>query len=284
MNTKKKGCHNADVLRVAHGMSDVESCYGEQHLRATKPSSTPTIKMITAAPEMGDMCSFIPELRSRNIIYSIGHSDATYSQALAAVDAGANMITHLFNGMRSFSHRDPGIFGLLGQTTLTRPYYGIIADGVHLHPTSVRIAADAHPDGLILVTDAMRLAGCPDGVYEWINGSSIVKKGPTLTLAGSDIIAGSSITLIECVNNFLRWADGDVVRAVDAVTATPAAMLGLVGVKGSLVGGADADLVVLNEWVGEAGETQLGVEQVWKFGEMVFEAGKEEVVSGVEAC
>lgn len=143
----------------------------------------------------------------------------------------------------------------------------------------------------MLVTDAMKLCGMPDGVYEWTNGERIVKKGALLTLEGSVVdgggkagaganngageiegkIAGSSATLIECVNNFRRWAGTGVVEAVRAVTETPARMLGLEGVKGVLAPGADADLVVL----GEDAEGTLTVDQVWKFGVRVFDREKD---------
>lgn len=104
------------------------------------------------------------------------------------------MITHLFNAMKPLHHRNPGIFGVLGTAeSLPRPYFGIIADGEHLHPTTVKIAFNAHPDGFILVTDAMHLVGLPDGSYPWTNGEqvcNIVKKGSKLLLENSDTIAG----------------------------------------------------------------------------------------------
>lgn len=140
------------------------------------------------------MQRLIPELRSRDIIYSIGHSEATYEDASEAVANGATMITHLFNAMRPLHHRNPGIFGVLGHAeSLPRPYFGIIADGIHLHPTAIKIAFNAHPDGFILVTDAMHLVGLPDGAYPWTNGENvcnIVKQGSKLLLEGSDTIAG----------------------------------------------------------------------------------------------
>lgn len=143
------------------------------------------------------MMKLIPELASRGIIYSIGHSEATYEEASSAVGQGATMITHLFNAMRPLHHRNPGIFGVLGLAeSLPRPYFGIISDGIHLHPTTIKIAFNAHPDGFILVTDAMHLVGLPDGAYPWTNGEqtcNIVKKGSTLLLEGSDTIAGRSV-------------------------------------------------------------------------------------------
>ena len=270
INPGRNGIHSPEVLRASHSWEDVVHCYGESNLVSA-------VKMITAAPELGDMTAHIPRLVQQGIVFSIGHSDATYEQGLVATRQGASMVTHLFNAMRPFEHRNPGIFGLLGQsqtqkTKISRPFYGVIADGIHLHPTSIKIAYNAHPHGLVLVTDAMRLCGLPDGVYDWTNGDRIVKSGAKLTLEGSEKIAGSSATLIECVNNFLRWSNASVADALRAVTATPARMLGLQRTKGSLDAGADADLVVLGESSGP--DRSLTVDQVWKFGVKIHDGEK----------
>ncbi|KOS45532.1 hypothetical protein ACN38_g3531 [Penicillium nordicum] len=265
----RNGIHKPEVLRAAETFDDLVYCYGADNMGSASP-----IKMITAAPEVGNMMAHIPEIARRNIIYAIGHSDSTYEQAIAATHKGARMITHLFNAMRPFYHRNPGIFGLLGQSERRRPFYGVIADGIHLHPTSIKIAYNAHPDGLILVTDAMRLCGLPDGVYEWTNGERIVKSGARLTLEGSDKIAGSSATLIECVNNFRRWSGASTAAAINAVTATPARLLGLEGVKGSLQSGADADLIVLGESEDPFTGSTLTVDQVWKLGAKIHDTDK----------
>ncbi|KAK8069765.1 carbohydrate esterase family 9 protein [Apiospora phragmitis] len=273
LSPTKNGIHNVDVLRQAQSFDDLVDCYGIENLTAEYPDESPRIKMITAAPELGQMTNLIPELTSRGIIYSIGHSESTYEEASAAVAAGASMITHLFNAMRPLHHRNPGIFGVLGiAESQPRPYFGIISDGEHLHPTTIKIAFNAHPEGFILVTDAMHLVGLPDGTYQWTNGdctSHIVKKGPKLILEGSDRIAGSSITLIECVNNFLNWTGASIPQALKAVTSTPAAMLGCQGLKGCLDDGADADLVVLSE-AQNGNRTELVVDETWKFGSKVF--------------
>lgn len=194
LSATKNGIHNVDVLRKAQCFEDLEDCYGAGNLRSEDGYRPAAVKMITAAPEIGQMTALIPELTRRGIVYSIGHSEATYEEASVAVGAGATMITHLFNAMRPLHHRNPGIFGVLGSAeSQPRPWFGIIADGEHLHPTTIKIAFNAHPDGFILVTDAMHLVGLPDGVYAWTNGdrtSGIVKKGPKLILEGSDRIAG----------------------------------------------------------------------------------------------
>lgn len=198
LNAGKHGIHNVQVLKEAHSIADLEDMYGAENIDPEKSSARGgrplPIKMITAAPELGAMTSLIPTLRARGIVYSMGHSEATYEDATAAVAAGATMITHLFNAMRPLHHRNPGIFGVLGSAErLARPYFGIIADGIHLHPNTIKIAYNAHPDGFILVTDAMHMVGLPDGRYRWTNGEGehyIVKKGFVLTLEGTDSIAG----------------------------------------------------------------------------------------------
>ncbi|KAJ0323603.1 hypothetical protein Brms1b_001483 [Colletotrichum noveboracense] len=282
LNPTKNGIHNVDVLQQAETFDDLVECYGAENIEPSANGGSIPIKMITAAPERGRMTQIIPELRERGIIYSIGHSEATYEEASAAVAAGATMITHLFNAMRPLHHRNPGVFGVLGiAESLARPYFGIISDGIHLHPTTIKIAFNAHPDGFILVTDAMHMMGLADGSYKWMNGqdvNNIVKVGSTLLLEGTDKIAGSAVTLMECVNNFLRWSGTGIPKALKAVTATPAEMLGLKGIKGSLEDGADADLVIFSEEVRD-GATQLVVDEVWKAGTMV--SSREETQSPI---
>lgn len=294
LNPGKNGIHDVNVLQEAFSFQDIEACYGVENLgkKGELNAEPAPIKKITLAPERGNMAQLIPELTSRGIICSIGHSEATYEEASDAVAAGATMITHLFNAMRPLHHRNPGIFGVLGVVTdkLPRPYFGIIADGIHLHPTAINIAFNAHPEGFILVTDAMHLVGLPDAVYPWTNGdvdSKIVKVGPTLLLEGTDKIAGrsapspslprftnpspsSSITLIECVNNFLKWSGTSVGKALKAVTSTPATMLGVQDRKGCLGVGADADLVIFSEERTTEGITQLVIDEVWKLGTQVY--------------
>lgn len=275
LNPTKNGIHKATVLREPiNGMADMASCYGFANVGHSSP-----IQLVTLAPELPGALSSIQALTESGIKVSIGHSEATYEEAKLAIKSGASMITHLFNAMRSLHHRNPGIFGLLGthSSSIRKPYFGIVADGIHLHPTSIKIAWNAHPDGLILVTDAMRLTGMPDGIYDWTNGSRIIKHGTMLTLEENGKIAGSSIQLVDCVTNFLNWTGASVPEALKAVTDTPARMLGIEDVKGSLKAGADADLVVLSLQDGGVGcEKKLVVDQVWKFGAKVFDNALED--------
>ena len=271
--TSKCGIHSPSVLlqSATNGFRDFEACYGASNLTPTTPNLKPPIAMITAAPELPGIASAIPEITSRGIRFALGHTEATYETATTALQSGATMLTHLFNAMRPLHHRNPGPFGTLGKASgAERPYFGIIADGIHLHPTTVKIAWNAHPDGFILVTDAMKTLGLPDGLYDWTNGDRWCKVGPKLTREGTETLAGSCATLGECVENFWRWSGAGVPEIVRAVTATPAEMLGLTGVKGTLAEGADADLAVLDAR-DEGGRKTVGVEQVWKFGVKVHD-------------
>ena len=252
------------------GFSSVLNFYGAENLQGGEDG---TIKLITIAPELPGAINAINELKRRGIISAIGHSTINYEHAISAISEGASTITHLFNAMEPLHHRNPGIFGTLGDPSEKKPFYGIIADGVHLHPTCINIAWHSHPGGCILVTDAMFAAGLPDGIYDWTNGDKIEKKGQILRLVDSNAkIAGSAATLIECVNNFLNWTGASVAEALNTVTSTPARMLGIEKAKGVLEPEADADILILDEMVGENGWKSLKIDQVWKFGEKVYDA------------
>ena len=280
ISPSKNGIHSPSVLQTApSGFPSIEACYGPENLPYLGSGQRSPITMITAAPEVPGIQAAIPQITQRGIKFSIGHTEATFEQTSDAIDAGATMITHLFNAMRPLHHRNPGPFGVLGKAgAKKRPYFGVISDGIHLHPTTVKLAWNAHPEGFILVTDAMKTVGLPDGVYDWTNGDRWEKKGALLTREGTDKIAGSSATLAECVSNFWSWSDASVPEVVGAVTRTPAEMLGLKGVKGTLEAGGDADLLVLDDSVDEgSGAKTLRVEKVWKFGSLVFD-GEDETV------
>lgn len=271
----KNGIHSLAVLQAAgNGFQDFEACYGAENLRASD-TSPPAVSMITAAPEVAGVFEAIKETTRRGIKFSIGHTESTFEEATDAIHAGATMITHLFNAMRPLHHRNPGVFGTLGEAEAKeRPYFGIISDGIHLHPTTVKIAWNAHPDGFILVTDAMKTVGLPDGVYDWTNGDRFVKKGPLLTREGTGTIAGSSATLIECVSNFWTWSHATIPEVLRSVTSTPAEMLGIAERKGTLNPNADADLLVLDAQELANGRRNFTVHQVYKFGSLVYDGSE----------
>ncbi|WP_245595501.1 N-acetylglucosamine-6-phosphate deacetylase [Glycomyces tenuis] len=202
------------------------------------------VKMVTIAPELPGAIEAIEFLDSRGVVASIGHTDASYEQTAAGIDAGAQAATHLFNAMRAFNHRDPGpIPALIADE---RIFSEIIADPVHLHPGTMRFAFDVSlPGWTILVSDAMDAAGLADGSYQLGRHEVSVSDG-VATVAGTDVIAGSTITLLDAVRNTVTLAGQSMEAAAQMAAATPAELLGLHDV-GSLEAGKLADAVVLDD-------------------------------------
>ena len=269
ISPKRNGIHKLDVLREGHTIQDITNMYGADNM--------PTISILTAAPELGKMNDLIPALVANDIVVSIGHSDASLSEARSAQAQGATMVTHMFNGMAPFQHRAPGIFGLLGQQPReSRPHFGLISDGIHLDPTAVALAYAAHPDGCVLVSDALYLAGKPDGVYQGWNGDEYRKESAVVRHTENGRLAGSAATLLECLNNMRKWTGASVAEALACVTTHPAVALGgeTEKGKGGFGYGMDADLCVLEE--GEDGDLEIG--QVWKFGKKVCDASEEAAI------
>jgi N-acetylglucosamine-6-phosphate deacetylase len=196
---------------------------------------------MTLAPELPGADQLIDRLLERGIVVSLGHSDATAEQANDAFDRGARAVTHLFNAMRPFLHRDPGIVG----AALARDdvVVSIILDGIHLAPETARVAWRAAAGRLALVTDAITAAGVADGEYSFGNFDVFVHEG---TVRGPDgVLAGSVLTMIEAVRN-LHALGAPLEEAIAAATSTPARVLGEPDL-GRLAVGLPADLVVLDD-------------------------------------
>jgi N-acetylglucosamine-6-phosphate deacetylase len=201
-----------------------------------------TVRMVTLAPELPGGLAAVRQLTAAGVVAAIGHTDASYDVARAALDAGVSVGTHLFNAMRGLHHRAPGPSAAL----LEHPdaYVELIADGVHLHPAVLRMAAHAKPHHVALVTDAMAAAASADGDYLLGPMAVEVREG-VARLAGSGAIAGSTLTLDAAVRYAVQVVGLPIEDAVRAATLTPAAMLGLDRV-GALRPGHRADLVVLD--------------------------------------
>jgi N-acetylglucosamine-6-phosphate deacetylase len=199
------------------------------------------VRMMTLAPELDGALDLIDRLLERGVTVSLGHSDATAAQANAAFDRGARSVTHLFNAMRPFLHRDPGIVGAALARDDVR--VAIILDGIHLAPETARVAWRAAGDRLLLVTDSITAAGVADGSYSFGNLDVQVHEG---TVRGPDgVLAGSTLTMIEAVRN-LHALGVPLEDAVGAATSTPAKVLGEPDL-GRLAEGLPADVVVLDD-------------------------------------
>ena len=205
-----------------------------------------TIRMVTLAPERRCGLDAVRLVVDEGAVAAVGHTDATYDQARAAIEAGATVGTHLFNAMRPVHHREPGpVIALLEDSRVT---VELITDGVHLHPALYRdVSATAGPDRVALVTDAMVAAGMPDGAYQ-LGALAVTVTNGVARLTGSDTIAGSTATMDHIFRYAVQHsglpADQALLAAVRQTSVTPAAALGLGPV--GLVGGGLADLVVLD--------------------------------------
>jgi N-acetylglucosamine-6-phosphate deacetylase len=201
------------------------------------------LRMVTLAPELPGGLDAVRALTAEGVVAAVGHTDATYDQTRAALDAGATVGTHLFNAMRGLHHREPGPVTAL----LEHPdaFVELIADGVHLHPAVLRLAAGRKPHLAVLVTDAMAAAASGDGDYE-LGPLSVQVRDGVARLVTNGAIAGSTLTMASAVRFAVQSGGLPIEEAVRAATTTPATMLGLERV-GALRPGYSADLVVLDE-------------------------------------
>jgi N-acetylglucosamine-6-phosphate deacetylase len=212
------------------------------------------VRLYTLAPELPGALELVDLLVARGVVVSAGHSDANADEANAAFDRGVSTVTHLFNAMRPFNHRDPGVAGV----ALARPdvTVQIILDGVHLAPDTVRLVWLAAGGRLALVTDAVAAAGISgDGSYRLGDVSVEVRNG-VVRRDGDGVLAGSVLTMIEAVRN-LHALGVPLEAALGAATAVPARVIG--ADVGRIEVGGPADVVVLSD--------ELEVERVLVGGE-----------------
>ncbi len=201
-----------------------------------------TLRMVTIAPELPGALPLIQMLSQAGVIAAMGHSDATYEQALAGIRAGANHATHLFNAMPPMLHREPGLVGAALEAGITCE---LINDGRHVHPAIVRLVFELIPS-IALVTDAIDAAGVGDGRFELGGQEVLVEAGePRLSATGS--LAGSTLTMDQALRNAVKLSGLSIERASAAASFTAARALGLDRELGSIAPGRRADLVVLDD-------------------------------------
>jgi N-acetylglucosamine-6-phosphate deacetylase len=213
------------------------------------------VAMVTLAPELPGALALTGELVARNVVVSLGHSDASLDEALGAVASGATCVTHLFNAMAPLHHRDPGLVGLA--LTDERLRSGLIADGHHVGAHALSIVFRLLGSRMILVTDSTAALGIPlsDGQTLTL-GSEPVRFGADGVRRTDGTLAGGNLSLDRAVRNLMATTGCPLARAVAAASTVPADVLGLT-TKGRLVEGADADLVVLSP-AGEVVVTVVG--------------------------
>lgn len=255
INPNMKGAHKAHLMRQlsTKGAQEIEDFYG----------SLEHVSIITLAPELaGENMESIKQLVDKNIVVSIGHSAANEEIAEKAAKNGATFITHLFNAMLPFHHRDPGIVGLLTSYDIPKPmFYGLIADGIHTHPTATRIAHRSHPNGLVLITDAIAALGLPPGIHK-LGPMQVEIDHEKAHLKGTNTLAGSIASMDVCVQRFKQMSGCTTVEALEGATLHPAQVLQIEHRKGTLNYDSDADLVFLDDDL-NVHATFIAGEPVW---------------------
>jgi len=214
-----------------------------------------TAQILTLAPELPGALELIAAARQAGLVVSLGHTDATYEQAQAAIDAGASHAAHVFNAMRPFSHRGTGVIGAI----LTSPKVSaeLIADGVHVDEAAMRMLVELKtPERVILVSDGISATGMPDGKYQL--GMFEVKVSGGVARNAEGKLAGSTLTLDRALRNMVALGV-PLASALRMLTANPARQIGLGARKGVLAPGADADLVFLDEKLEISGVMARGV-------------------------
>ena len=252
--------HNSEETCPRHG--DDESSGGDSYtaedLLSTIGAYRSDVGIVTMAPELEGGLELVRALAAAGIRVSLGHSGASYDEAMAAIDAGARHATHLFNRMRPMTHRDPGLTGaILASEEIAAE---LICDGVHVHPAAMRVAIAAkRPERVMAITDGTSGSGLPRGAKATLGGQPITV-GATATLADGTI-AGSVLTMDKAFAALVGTVGVPLHDAAAMCATTPARELGLQGL-GIIAEGSRADLAVL--------DASLRVRQTWIGGVMVF--------------
>ncbi|MGH9288161.1 MAG: N-acetylglucosamine-6-phosphate deacetylase [Acidimicrobiales bacterium] len=228
---ERRGAHPADHLRSPDPAVVADEGWSRRG----------GVALVTLAPELPHAVDVVGDLIAAGVVVSAGHSSASADQATMAIDAGITAVTHLFNAMGPLHHRDPGLAGVA--LTDERVRVGAIADGVHLHPATVALAARALGERLCLVTDAVAALGMPAGrVPLGVLEAFATDNGVRLA---DGTLAGSDLSLDRAVRNLMAFAGVSLPTAVAAVTASPAVLLGLDD-RGVIAPGAVGDLALLD--------------------------------------
>lgn len=233
ISSVRRGVHPPEFLKLP----SAESL--EQFINAAKGHA----QILTLAPELLGAMPCIDAARKAGLVIAIGHTDATYEQARAAITRGAHHAVHVYNAMRPFSHRDSGVIGAV----LTTPEVTaeLIADGVHVDETAMRLLLQAKgAAGVILVSDGISATGMPDGKYTL--GTFEVTVSGGVCRNGEGKLAGSTLTLDRALRNIVDLGV-PLADALRMLTLNPATLLGIEFKKGSLRCGADADILLLDE-------------------------------------
>ena len=196
------------------------------------------------AAERDGAAAYAAALNAKGVVTSIGHSDATYDECIAAINAGASCFTHTYTGQRGLHHREPGVVGAAMSTPDT--YAEIICDGKHVNPAAIKALLQAKGwQHTVLITDCLGCGGMPEGSYT-SGGMDVIMKDNLCWLADGKSIAGSVLTLAQGVKNIVDWGIASADIAIRMATEVPARSAHIEDKCGSIMPGRDADFVVFD--------------------------------------
>ena len=244
LNKARRGVHPAEWLQMP----------STEILERLLQCASGKARILTIAPELLGAVPCIEAAHTAGVVVAMGHTDATYEEARAAISRGVHHAVHVYNAMRPFSHRDSGVIGAV--LTSTEVTAELIADGVHVEEAAMRVLLQAKgPGGVILVSDGISATGMPDGKYYLGNFEVTVSNGVCRNAEGK--LAGSTLTLDRALRNIVALGI-PLADAVRMLTTNPAKLLGIEFKKGALRTGADADIVLLDQ--------NLQITNVWTRG------------------
>jgi N-acetylglucosamine-6-phosphate deacetylase len=261
INAEYKGAQPAACLRAPRSAKALAegSDFSAQDILDEIARAEPDVGIVTLAPELDGGLDLVTALTARGHRVSLGHSAATFDEAMAAIAAGATQATHLFNRMPPLHHRSPGLAGAVLQAEEIAAE--IICDGFHVHPALVRAAIAAkRPSRVLAITDASAAAGLPVGARARLGGQEIVA-GESAAHLADGTLAGSTLTMDRAFRMLIERTGLSIVDAATLCATTPARELGLVG-HGVLTPDAAADFVVL--------DSDFRVVQTYVGGERVY--------------
>ena len=226
-----------------HGAQDRSLIRVAERAEATRLLDSGIVRLLTLAPEVEGNRWLLAEAVARGVTVSAGHTDATYDQAVQAVADGVRHVTHAFNAMRPLGHREPGMLG--AALTVDELACELVADNIHVHPAAMRLLYAAKgADKVVLVTDAVRATGLPDGAYQVGDQPAIHMDGAIRLADGT--LAGSVLTMDRALHNLQAATGRPLAELWPATSRNAARAVGVDDAKGSLEPGKDADLVLLD--------------------------------------
>jgi N-acetylglucosamine-6-phosphate deacetylase len=260
LNPQARGCHPAAHI-VAPDMDDVQILV------------SPNTRLMTLAPEQDPEGELVHFLFERGVRVCAGHSLASSPQMAKAIEKGLRGVSHLFNAMQPLHHRQPNLLSTALQDD--RLYVSLIADGVHIDRDLLFLALRCKkPGALILISDAMALAGLPDGTRQDFAGQVVTNEGAKGARNQDGTLAGSTSLLSTCVRNLVQWGILSFAEAIQLATVNPAQFLGFGDRLGQITAGYLADLVL---WHPDT----LAVQATWVEGQCVYQSNGNKVLAAV---